>query len=639
MINFGPVPANSVLPILWTSHDAATGANETMSGLALADIIIYKGVSLTQRSSTSGFAFFGGDADGLDLDTFTGVNGVSIDLGDNTDAGFYAVGSLFTVVLGPVTIDAQTVYTVLGTFRLVAAEAIAGKPKADVDGWLGTAAATPTVAGVPEVDVTHVAGSTTSVSTLASSVATLLADIGGVATAAADGDPTSTDLLFAYIKQLINILVGSAGVVTFPAAAAPGNAVSLAEIIRAIYDDTNALPDSRALTTVQSDLDNIQTRLPAALVGGRMDSDVAVIQAAVITAAAIAPDAIGASELAADAVAEIADAVWDELLTGHTTLATFGQVMNAHGARTGEINDAGATTTVFIVYGFTEATDNHFIGDIIVFTSGALIGQARRITAYTGGTQTITVPPALPAAPANNDDFVIIPFARVDLGHINNVAQTATLDDIEAQTDDIGVAGAGLTAIPWNAAWDAEVESEVDDALGAGTGTALTAIPWNAAWDAEVQSEVDDALIAQRLDELINADSDIDGLAPPTVGSVVHELLTKTAGSFTYDQTTDSLEAIRDKETDIETDTAEIGAAGAGLTNINLPDQTMNITGNITGNLSGSVGSVTGAVGSVTGAVGSVAGNVDGNVTGTIGGLTAAALKDFFDTDSATTYA
>jgi hypothetical protein len=44
----------------------------------------------------------------------------------------------------------------------------------------------------------------------------------------------------------------------------------------------------------------------------------------------------------------------------------------------------------------------------------------------------------------------------------------------------------------------------------------------------------------------------------------------------------------------ILTDTAEIGAAGAGLTNINLPNQTMDIVGNITGNLSGSVGSVTG---------------------------------------------
>ena len=86
--------------------------------------------------------------------------------------------------------------------------------------------------------------------------------------------------------------------------------------------------------------------------------------------------------------------------------------------------------------------------------------------------------------------------------------------------------------------------------LTAGTnidGSTFTAIPWNAAWDAEVQSEVEDGLIVHRLDELLNADSDIDGVAPPTVGSVFHELLTKTAGSFTYDQTTDSLEAIRDR--------------------------------------------------------------------------------------------
>jgi len=44
----------------------------------------------------------------------------------------------------------------------------------------------------------------------------------------------------------------------------------------------------------------------------------------------------------------------------------------------------------------------------------------------------------------------------------------------------------------------------------------------------------------------------------------------------------------------ILTDTAVIGAAGAGLTAINLPNQTMDIVGNITGNLSGSVGSLTG---------------------------------------------
>jgi len=129
----------------------------------------------------------------------------------------------------------------------------------------------------------------------------------------------------------------------------------------------------------------------------------------------------------------------------------------------------------------------------------------------------------------------------VNVTHVGDTAQTA--GDIIGDTNDIQSkigtpAGASVSADI------AAIEGQTDDIGAAGAG--LTAVPWNAAWDAEVQSEVDDALVAQRLDELVNADSDIDGLAPPTVGSVVHELLTKTAGSFTYDQTSDSLEALRD---------------------------------------------------------------------------------------------
>lgn len=77
-------------------------------------------------------------------------------------------------------------------------------------------------------------------------------------------------------------------------------------------------------------------------------------------------------------------------------------------------------------------------------------------------------------------------------------------------------------------------------------------------------------------------------------------------GSANLDTQLSTIDTVVDS---ILVDTAEIGAAGAGLTNINLPNQTMDIVGSITGNLSGSVGSVTGAVGSVTGAVGSVAAN------------------------------
>src|SRR5207253_749481 len=64
----------------------------------------------------------------------------------------------------------------------------------------------------------------------------LEAILGALNAAAATGDPGTTVTLIAYLKQLVNILIGSAGVATFPASGAPANAVSLAEVIRKIYD-------------------------------------------------------------------------------------------------------------------------------------------------------------------------------------------------------------------------------------------------------------------------------------------------------------------------------------------------------------------------------------------------------------------
>jgi len=58
-------------------------------------------------------------------------------------------------------------------------------------------------------------------------------------------------------------------------------------------------------------------------------------------------------------------------------------------------------------------------------------------------------------------------FAR--LGAPAGASVSADIAAIEAQTDDIGAAGAGLTAVPWNAAWNAEVNAEVVDALNVDT--------------------------------------------------------------------------------------------------------------------------------------------------------------------------
>lgn len=68
-----------------------------------------------------------------------------------------------------------------------------------------------------------------------------------------------------------------------------------------------------------------------------------------------------------------------------------------------------ATTTVFYCDDITEATADHYNGRIVIFTSGALLGQATDITDYaldTGeGKFTVT---ALTEAPADNVTFVIV---------------------------------------------------------------------------------------------------------------------------------------------------------------------------------------------------------------------------------------
>ena len=53
----------------------------------------------------------------------------------------------------------------------------------------------------------------------------------------------------------------------------------------------------------------------------------------------------------------------------------------------------------------------------------------------------------------------------------------ASIAAILTDTTEIGVAGAGLTAVPWNAAWDADVESEVNDALDTAIAELSQAIP------------------------------------------------------------------------------------------------------------------------------------------------------------------
>jgi len=111
--------AGDTLPHLFGTYGGTDGESITLTGLAVTDIEIYKDGSVTQRSSDAGYTLL--DTDGIDFDGIVGVHGFSIDLSDNTDAGFYAVGSWYHAVVSAVTVDGQTVSFIAYAFRIVSA--------------------------------------------------------------------------------------------------------------------------------------------------------------------------------------------------------------------------------------------------------------------------------------------------------------------------------------------------------------------------------------------------------------------------------------------------------------------------------------------------------------------------------------
>lgn len=207
----------TTVPIFFTTHEASGEPVAPLSAFEAADVRLYKNGSATERTSQAGWTMTS------PFDTITGLHRLLIDLSDNTDAGFYAAGSVYTAVLSPdETVDGIAVVKTIGQFGI---------------------------------------------------------DLTG----------------------------------TFARLGAPAGA-SVSADLAAVKADTAAI-----LVDTGTTLDG---RIPAALVGGRMDASVGAMAANVITAAA----------MAADAGAEIADAFLDRDMStgtdsGSTTVRTPRQAL------------------------------------------------------------------------------------------------------------------------------------------------------------------------------------------------------------------------------------------------------------------------------------------------------------------------
>ncbi len=135
----------------------------------------------------------------------------------------------------------------------------------------------------------------------------------------------------------------------------------IADAIKAV---TDLLPDAGAL----NDLATILTRLPAALISGRMSSDARAVY--------------GSTDAA-------------------LKLKTSAETIVIGAAAAGTLSTTQMTTDL------TEVTDDHYNGRIIIWTSGVLINQATDITDYDGGTKMFTYT-AVTEAPSAADTFVIV---------------------------------------------------------------------------------------------------------------------------------------------------------------------------------------------------------------------------------------
>jgi hypothetical protein len=320
----------------FTTRRFSSGAPFTLAGSPA--VAAYPGNSTTEI--TAGITLT------VDFDSRTGLHNVRIvaTSGNGYAAGFYAV------VITAGTVDSVSV---VGE---VVYEFVIGSVPADVRAWNGTApnnlvsgrvdtqtgaiaAGTITAAAFAAgaIDANAIAtdaiGSAEISAAAVTKIQTGLATSAALATVQADTDDIQTRLPAALVSGRMDASVGAMAANVLTASAINAAAITAAKFATdaidanalaatAVTEIQSGLATSAALATVQADTDDIQTRLPAALVGGRMSSQVGAMANDVITAAA----------LATDAGDEIADKVWDEVLAGHLTAGTTGAALNGAGS-------------------------------------------------------------------------------------------------------------------------------------------------------------------------------------------------------------------------------------------------------------------------------------------------------------------
>lgn len=432
--------------------NAATGAAVAPStAFESADIILYKDASATQRTSQSGWTMTS------PFDSITGLHHISFDTSDNTDAGFYAAGSVYTPVLSPdETVDSVTVVAVLEKWKIgtidvnvttwlgtaAATPTVAGVPEVDVTHWIGTAAATPTVAGVPEVDVTHWLGTAAATPTVAGVPEVDITHIAGSAVS------TSSAQLGVNVVNL----------------AGTAYATAKATFIDEIWDEVNTGATHNVANSTGRQLRQISGQSIALFTGTAqagasstitLSAAATSVNNAFVGCTIVITGGTGLFQvrriIAYNGTTKVAtvDRTWG---TNPDNTSTFAIYANSNPIISDEgTAQAGGASTITLRSG-ASATDDIYNNAFVTILSGTGSGQTRIISDYVGATKVATVDSAWDTQPDATSIYAVIPNAQQSPQ--DNVYTGPSVAEIWSQamtelTSVPGVSGTALAALSW----------------------------------------------------------------------------------------------------------------------------------------------------------------------------------------------
>src|SRR5574343_461235 len=361
MLNLGTVRPGSTIRIPFSTFDKDDGSSITMTNFAAADILVYKDGNTTARASTSGFTAT------TDFSSKTGKHVAIIDLADNTTAGFWNAGSEYLVAIDTVTVDTISVGAWVARFTI-------GYQAANLDTTIATLSSQTSftlTAGPAEDDALNghwaiihdiasaVQRATVLVSDYVGSTKTVTLAAGATFTVAAGDNISIMDLALLQATvtgRTLDVSSGGEAGVDWANVGSPTTTLNLSGTT------------IKTATDVETDTADIQSRLPAALVGGRIDANVG----------AISSDATAADNLEA-ALDGTGSVTITAAITGNITgnlTGSVGSVTGAVGSVTGNVG-GNVTGSVGSVTGA--------VGSVTGNVGGNVAGSVAAVPGDVGG--------------------------------------------------------------------------------------------------------------------------------------------------------------------------------------------------------------------------------------------------------------